>query len=302
MTLERTRIEPVHKPWGRNNLTPWYERRRDGIPIGELWFQRADDTARDSALLLKLLFADAPLSIQVHPDDTFARSIGLPNGKTEAWHILAAEPDARVALGLRTFLTAPQLRSAIQDGSIADMVQWHPVAQGDTLLVPAGTVHAIGAGLVIAEVQQNSDATFRLFDYGRGRPLDVENAVAVANARPADRQAPSVDLTDARTLLVSTDSFAMERIALPAHSTWHCDARHETWLLVLTGSVDIGDLDVSTGDAVFLEDERATVVVGPTGVQCLLAYVGGQPSPALVRGRDANSASLPHQRSLEAFT
>src|ERR1700712_585039 len=139
-------------------------------------------------LLLKLLFTTEPLSIQVHPDDDFARSIGLANGKTEAWYILVARPDAQIALGLKHMLSSSQLRSAIADGSIVDMVQWHPARAGDVVFVPAGTIHAIGAGIVLAEVQQRSDATFRLFDYGRQRELHIDNAVAVAIAGPARRQ------------------------------------------------------------------------------------------------------------------
>lgn len=281
MTAERCRIQAIHKPWGRNDLHPWYEQHGERFAIGELWFQRADDAAPNPALMLKLLFTDAPLSIQVHPDDLFARSIGLQNGKSEAWYVLSVKPEARVALGLKTKMTAPQLRTAIQNGSIVDMVSWRSVALDDIILVPAGTVHAIGAGLVIAEIQQNSDATFRLFDYGRERPLDVENAMAVAIAGPADQPVVPTRLTEARTLLVRTAFFVMERIDLPARSTWLCTAQHETWLLVMQGSATLAGLNVSVGDAVFLEDDRATVTAGPAGARCLLAYVGGKPSPSL---------------------
>jgi mannose-6-phosphate isomerase len=114
--------------------------------------------------LLKLLFTSQPLSIQVHPDDAFAHLNGLPNGKSEAWYVLRAVPDAKVALGFSRQLTSQQLREAIDDGSISDLVVWKSVLPDDVIFVPAGTVHAIGAGLVIAELQQRSDATFRLFD------------------------------------------------------------------------------------------------------------------------------------------
>ena len=142
-------------------------------------------TPPDPALLLKLLFANEALSIQVHPDDAFARSIGLAHGKTEAWYILSATSNAKVAVGLKWRPTTQQLRTSIEDGSIADMVCWHPVRSGDIVFVPAGTIHAIGPGLVIAEIQQRSDATFRLFDFGRQRELHVDNAVTVAHAGPA---------------------------------------------------------------------------------------------------------------------
>lgn len=281
MTVEQCRVEPIHKPWGRNNLQPWYRRFAEGLPIGELWFKRPGVAVTVPDLLLKLLFTDAPLSFQVHPNDQFAKSIGLPNGKTEAWYVLAARPDARVALGLKVAVSPPQLQAAILDGSIADLVDWRPVAEGDRVFVPAGTIHAIGAGLVIAEVQQNSDATFRLFDYDRGRSLDVENAMAVALPGPAPEQADPILLTDARTLLVSNDLFSVERVCLQAHSTWQCSVRHETWLLVLHGSARANDLDLTVGDAVFLEDDSARIAVGSAGMKCLLAYVGGKPQPSL---------------------
>ena len=110
--------------------------------------------------------------------------IGEAHGKSEAWYVMSAEPGARVALGLDRRMAPEQLRDAIADGSIADRVVWRNVSRGDVVDVPAGTIHAIGAGLVIAEIQQRSDTTFRLFDYGRSRTLHVEQAVAVADAGP----------------------------------------------------------------------------------------------------------------------
>ena len=109
MAVERASFRAVHKPWGSTDLRPWSELQGDGIPIGELWFQRADLTSPPPALLLKLLFTNEALSIQVHPDDAFAQSIGMAHGKTEAWYILSAEPGAKVAVGLK----GPAYRSAI---------------------------------------------------------------------------------------------------------------------------------------------------------------------------------------------
>ena len=166
MTIELAVVRPVLKPWGRTDLRPFYYNGA-GQLIGELWFTRSADAPR-SALLLKLLFTSQPLSIQVHPTDAFARSMGLSNGKSEAWIILDAAPGAAVALGLRQTLLQNELRAAIEDGSILGLVAWRPASIGDIFRVPAGTIHAIGAGLVLAEIQQNSDTTFRLFDFGRG--------------------------------------------------------------------------------------------------------------------------------------
>ena len=108
MTIEHASMQVVHKPWGSSDLRPWSELQAGGSPIGELWFQRADPDAPLPALLLKLLFTNEPLSIQVHPDDAYAQSIGMAHGKTEAWYILSATPGAKVAVGLKGQLTTPQ--------------------------------------------------------------------------------------------------------------------------------------------------------------------------------------------------
>ena len=184
MPIEHASVRAMHKPWGVSDLQPWSSIDGTGDAVGELWFERADSNAPIPALLLKLLFTSAPLSIQVHPDDTFARAMGMPNGKSEAWYILSAEPGAQIGVGLNRRVTPQELHAAITNGSIVDLVQWRPVAKGDVIFIPAGTIHAIGAGIVLAEIQQRSDTTFRLFDYGRERELHIDNGVAVANALP----------------------------------------------------------------------------------------------------------------------
>ena len=233
MAVELARTLALPKPWGVADLRPW-SNARDGHDhrdaIGEIWYERPAAGATDSSLLLKLLFTSEPLSIQVHPDDAFARSTGLPWGKSEAWYILSATPEAQVALGLKQRTTPEQLRSAINNGSIENLVAWHNVSQGDVIFVPARTIHAIGAGLVIAEIQQRSDATFRLFDHGRQRELHVDSAIAVAKAEPADFPAQPKRLTAERTLLVSSSHFAFEKIDLPPDSVWRLEAEQETWL------------------------------------------------------------------------
>src|ERR1700739_1123559 len=106
----------------------------------------------------------------------------------------------------------------------------------DVIFVPTGTIHAIGPGLVVAEIQQRSDATFRLFDHGRQRELHIENAVAVADAGPAKSQVVPTRLPDTRTLLISNAHFTFERIDLAPRSEWCLEAQQETWLLVVEGS------------------------------------------------------------------
>jgi mannose-6-phosphate isomerase len=283
MAIEHAAVQVVRKPWGVADLHPWSGIDGSADPVGELWFQRTDESAPIPALLLKLLFTSGPLSIQVHPDDAFARSVGLPNGKSEAWYILSATPDARVALGLKLHLTPQEFRAAIRDGSIAVLVQWRSVAKGDIIFVPAGTIHAIGAGIVLAEIQQQSDATFRLFDYGRKRELHEKSAVAVSDAGPMKAQASPRRLTAVRTALVATPHFILERIDLPADSNWDLNADRETWMLVIEGQARIGLTNMTVGDAVFVEADRAGIDVGRDGMSALLAYPGPDPVVALLQ-------------------
>jgi mannose-6-phosphate isomerase len=283
MAIEHALVQVAHKPWGVADLHPWSQMETSGDRVGELWFQRIDKNAPSPALLLKLLFTSEPLSIQVHPDDEFARSMGLPNGKTEAWYILSAAPDARVALGLKQHLTPQELRTSIRDGSIASFTQWRPVAKDDIIFVPAGTIHAIGAGIVLAEIQQRSDTTFRLFDYGRQRELHEGSAVAVSEAGPAQTQGGQRRLTATRTALITSRYFVLERIELQAKSRWTLNADRETWIVVIEGYASIGPISASIGDAVFAELDRAEIEVGPGGMSCLMAYPGPNPVMALLQ-------------------
>jgi mannose-6-phosphate isomerase len=283
MAIEHARARALPKPWGVEDLRPWSTARPDGDAIGEIWYERPDNGTVDPSLLLKLLFTSEPLSIQVHPDDTFAHAMGLPNGKTEAWYVLSAAPKAKVALGLSRRLTPQQLREAIDDGSIADLVVWHTVSAGDAIFVPAGTIHAIGAGLVIAELQQRSDTTFRLFDHGRNRELHIESAVLAADAGPANFHVRPSQVTAERSLLVSSPHFAFERIELAPNSSWYLEAKRETWLLVLSGSANAGSLDIAAGDALFAQADRIDIHPGAIGMVGLVGYTGSGPLARLLQ-------------------
>ena len=292
MAIEHAAVQVVRKPWGVVDLHPWNDIDGSKDPVGELWFQRPDQSAPIPELLLKLLFTSEPSSIQVHPDDAFARSVGLQNGKTEAWYILSATPDARVGLGLTLHLAPPELRAAIKSGAIAGLVNWCSVKKGDIIFVPAGTIHTIGAGIVLAEIQQHSDATFRLFDFGRKRELHEDSAVAVSDAGPIQTQAGPRRLTTVRTALVASPHFVLERVDLPANSTWALNARRETWILLIEGRARIGLTNMIVGDTVFAKTDfsktdfaktnPAGIVVGPDGMTALVAYPGPDPVASLL--------------------
>ena len=284
MTIEHAHAHFLPKPWGVTDLRPWSNAHQKSN-IGEIWYERSSPVAVAPTLLLKLLFTSQPLSIQVHPDDAYARSIGLPNGKAEAWYVLNATPDAKIALGLNRHLSPQQLRQAIDDGSISELVTWRAVCAGDTIFVPTGTIHAIGAGVVIAEIQQRSDVTFRLFDHGRERDLHVEDAIAVADPGPSNSSTVPTRLTDARTLLTSNSHFTFERVDLSPSSSWRLEATEETWLLVVGGSARAGSLDLAVGDAVFAQSDSVEIQTGKAGLAGLVAYRGGM-ATALLRSSD----------------
>lgn len=283
MPIEHASIRVVHKPWGASDLRPLSNIDATSDAVGELWFERADNKAPGPALLLKLLFTNQPLSIQVHPDDTFARAMGMPNGKSEAWYIISAKPGAQIGVGLKHRVTPQELRASIRNGSIVDLVQWRPVAKGDVVFVPAGTIHALGAGIVLAEIQQRSDATFRLFDYGRGRELHEDNGVAAADAGPLQPVGGANRLTRERMVLVASQHFVLEKVELQAGSSWALLAEPETWILVLDGHAAIGLTAVSVGEAIFASGGRSSIEVGVNGLTALVAYPAATPVASLLQ-------------------
>jgi mannose-6-phosphate isomerase len=291
MSIERASVRAMHKPWGVTDLQPWSSVDGTGDAVGELWFERADGNAPSPAFLLKLLFTSAPLSIQVHPDDTFARAMGMPNGKSEAWYIISAEPGAQVGVGLNRRVTPQELRAAITNGSIADLVQWRPVAKGDVIYIPAGTIHALGAGIVLAEIQQRSDTTFRLFDYGRERELHIDNGVAVANVFPLGPPRHPASLTPERTVLVASRHFVLERLELPEGSNWALLADSETWVLALNGHAEVGSTALSIGQAIFVGGDRVNIEVGADGLTVLVAYPASAPIDSLLQRLSGQSAT-----------
>src|ERR1041385_4267537 len=223
-----TRLTPrlVPKVWGSTLLKPWYPNAKE--KIGEVWFEGVPDLP----LLIKFLFTTEPLSVQVHPE-----------GKTEMWHILAAEPGAKVAAGFRETISEERLRASALNGEIEGLLQWFEARPGDTFFIPAGTVHAIGAGLTLCEIQQYSDITYRLFDYGRPRELQVEEGIRVSRRDPhLARQADRGDV------LVGGPYFTTEKIRV--NGSWRCEAPGRSQMLViLDGQAAVEARTLRAGEA-----------------------------------------------------
>lgn len=178
MSAHQLPTRMVEKVWGRDALPAPFT-APPGERIGEIWFEPPPELPQ---VLVKYLFTSEKLSVQVHPSDTTA----LPGeaGKEECWLVLDAEPGAQLAIGFERDVTSDEIEAAAKDGTIEQLLTWHPARAGDLFYLPAGTVHAIGPGLALVEVQQTSDTTFRLYDYGRPRELHLERALAVADGGP----------------------------------------------------------------------------------------------------------------------
>lgn len=260
----------VEKPWGRHKLWPGFaDPAPDGDPVGEVWFQSPGDSAPD--LLVKYLFTSEKLSVQVHPDDEQAHARGLPRGKDECWVILDAEPDSTIALGTHQPVDADTLRTAALDGSIEQLLDWKPVKAGDFFYAPSGTVHAIGAGITLIEIQQNSETTYRLYDYGRPRELHLEDGVAVSDARPFVPAPMPGEVEPGRTILVEGPKFVLERwpggeraLRLPDGVTG--------WLVPVRGAGEVDGIAWKAGECVAVTG--SAVMEASPDADLLFAYPG----------------------------
>ena len=260
----------VEKPWGRHDLWPGFEDQpHDKPPVGEVWFQAPGDTTPD--LLIKYLFTSQPLSVQVHPNDEQAHERGLPRGKDECWNILAAQPDSTIALGTKAPVDRDALREAAVDGSIEDLLDWKPVKAGDFLYCASDTIHAIGGGLTVIEIQQNSETTYRLYDYGSDRELHLDDGMAVADPVPYQPIVSPGEAGQGRYVQVEGPKFVLERwaggeraIKLPAGVTG--------WLVPIKGSGEVAGVAWQAGECVTVTGEEP--VHASADADLLFAYPG----------------------------
>jgi mannose-6-phosphate isomerase len=271
MTATKLSTITVEKPWGRTELWPGFD-NPSGARIGEIWFDAPVGTNPD--LMVKYLFTSEKLSIQVHEDDATAQAAGRERGKDEAWVILAAEPDATIALGLREPTTPEALRAGAVDGSIEALVDWKPVKAGDVIYSAARTVHAIGAGLTLIEVQQNVDLTYRLYDYGRPRELHLEAGLAASD--PVPFVAPPIpgDVGDGRTILCEGGKFVLERWSWDGARTVALPDGVPGWLIPVSGGGSVDGALFVAGECWMVDG--AVMIDVAAGSDILFAYPGSK--------------------------
>lgn len=255
------RVTPmfVERVWGAIDLAPLFPAQDK--PTGEVWFEIAG-----YPLLVKFIFTTARLSVQVHPKDDYARRHHASLGKTEMWHILRADQDATVGLGLSRPLTPNELAAAVHDGSIVDLMNWVAVQPGDTLFAPAGEIHAIGGGIALCEIQQNSDVTYRLYDYGRPRELHLEHGLPASHLSPYDGRV---------ALPVHNSFFHTESLEWNHRSTYKSDHLPEHLLIVLEGSGTMKEEPFTAGEVWLIPRGASFPVAVSDHVRLLRTYQPG---------------------------
>ena len=251
----------VERPWGREDLPAPFVAPA-GAKIGEVWFE---PPAALDALLVKYIFTSAALSVQVHPAD--AQAPPGHRGKEECWLILAAEPGARLGIGFRQKLSPAEMRAAALDGSIEALLAWQPAKAGDFFYIPPGTVHAIGPGLSLIEVQQNSDITSRLYDYGRPRELHLDAGIAVSRGEPYPPGLSQTVPTHGPATLVDGPYFRLDRLDGPPDPA--TAARYSGVLLVipLDGTARVGVDTIKAGECAVAGSLAGVAFAG----RCLIA-------------------------------
>ena len=312
------------RPWGSYDLSPIYPNHQFAEKIGEAWLTGDDckvangplagqmlaqlssqyqrelvgDSARDAGrfpLLLKYLFPHEKLSVQVHPDDEQALRVGQPWGKTECWYVAHAKPGSQIALGLKAGVTVPQLEHAIHENRAEDLLNWINVYTGDMIYVSGGTVHTLGPGSVIIETQQQSDTTYRLYDYGRPRELHLKEGLAAVKSkvasgkvvRPAPRQMSHSN--NRQGCLVAAPYFVVDMFEvkdIQQLSTRDDSGKSSPQILVAVegcGVLEAGNsepITVTKGDAVVVPASVENFSVRPQWtLEFLRAHVPGEALP-----------------------
>ncbi|GLV24663.1 class I mannose-6-phosphate isomerase [Sphingobium sp. TomTYG45] len=281
MPIHRLITHAVEKPWGRTDIPP-HIAANDGRRIGEVWFSPKQGIALP--LLVKYIFTNEKLSVQVHPNDEQARQFGMAGGKSECWYVLNAVPDARLGIGMCQDLTTEELRAAALDGSIESLIEWKPVRPGSFYFIPAGTVHAIGGGVALVEIQQNNDVTYRLYDYERPRELHLDQGVAVSVAEPYTLPDRIIAVTAEERLIGSGAPFTVDIVQGQAQTCRKIKGEL-SWFIPLAGAGTLDGESWRLGECWLIEGDATLEIAEP--MSALIA----QPCTSVAQQIDIRSLS-----------
>ena len=306
MMLKPIKLQPIFKEiiWGGNRLKTDYNKKSSLSNIAESWELTVRDDGMNTIiggefngmtmqdyidkngfevvsnkpldrfpLLIKFIDAEDNLSIQVHPNDEYAMEKANSLGKTEMWYVIDAKPDAKLVYGLKPNCTIEDMRSAIENGTVEEKLNYVNVKKGDVFFIPSGLVHAIGAGILLAEIQQNSNITYRVYDYnrlgkdGKPRELHVEDALNVI----VNRSEAEIDeirySTNAKNdnLLASCEFFNVEKHCIDGRCEFSTNAESFNSVLCLDGDGIIShngeSYSLVKGDSYFIPANMGTYIV-----------------------------------------
>lgn len=217
-------------------------------------------------ILIKLIDAKQNLSVQVHPNDEYALKVEGEYGKTEMWYVVDCEKDAYLYYGFKEQISKEDFKNAIDNNTLTDILNKVNVKKGDCFFIESGTVHAIGAGLLIAEIQQNSNTTYRVYDYGRvgadGKPRELHTEKALQVTVTAPPNAPVIHNTsDAVTTLADCDYFKIRRLNVNGGAELWVDESSFSSLLCVEGTAEVDGIGVVPGDCLFIPAGYGSVTV-----------------------------------------
>lgn len=305
------RLQPIFRErvWGKNSLLPYFPHPASDpahSPIGEVWFTYEDNrtplgktlsellTAHPEILgtaanpnypgvcplLVKLLFTTERLSVQVHPDDAYAANHHDSLGKTEAWYVMDSQPPGEVAVGFQKTLTPERLKESALSGEIENLLDWRKVSKGDVIYTPAGTVHAIGAGVTICEIQENSDITYRLYDYGRPRELHLEHGTTVSQLGPHTHQPETKPLAPGRDELLACDYFRIEKLT-PTAPLKISGAPYYQLFICISGEGTFNGEACKAGEVFLLPANARETILDAPGSEWILTYTSQTPTKGI---------------------
>jgi mannose-6-phosphate isomerase len=323
--------EFVERVWGTRDLSliyPHKTARKGGEfeqPVGEVWLTGdqcrvsngalAGQTLKDLTqrfgrellgesapdphhfpLLLKFLFPTEKLSVQVHPDDDGAKAIGQACGKTECWYVLAAQPGAQVGLGFKPGVTKADVEKAIREIRLEQLIHWIDVHAGELIYVDAGTVHAIGPGVIMVETQQNSDTTYRLYDYGRPRELHIQSGLAAMREKTGAGKVVRRDAGEGVAELVCSPCFVVDKHVIRKPKHFAAQGRSSAQILVAVDGCGVIEIDgmkpvtFAKGETVVIPANIREYSIRPQWeLECLRAMLPGekvaQPKTVVTSGK-----------------
>ncbi len=274
---KKTELETVAESWELSAHKDG-ESTVDGIPFSQ--YVTPEMLGKNAhrfeyfPILIKFIDAKDNLSVQVHPDDNFALENEGEYGKTEMWYIMDCDKDSFLYYGFKRTVTKSEYKAAIENGTLCELLNAVPVKKGDVFFIPAGTVHAIGKGILICEIQQNSNTTYRVYDYnrrdkdGNTRPLHIEKALEVSTLKK------SPEINRVGNILAECEYFKVQKLTVSEKADVKVNTDSFMSLIIISGNGTVDGIPVTKGDSLFAPAGNGTInVLGD--LEIIISTIGG---------------------------